>query len=201
MDPDRLGTELERLPGVLAATVFQDTRSEPRVYLAVQPDADTDAIRATCLALLRDHGLVVHPDHLHIGTAPARPVVASSIPHLALDALEVHSAGSRVECVVRLRTASRTVTGSASEPDTPAGRARAAARATLTATEATDPDLRLGLHGARIYDFFGFDAVAILVEAAVGRSHVQLPGVHVVDRSVEQAAAMATLQALRSWTP
>lgn len=201
MYPGDLGPEIERLPGVLAATVFADARSGPRVYLAVEPDTDRDALRATTLALLRDHDLTTDPDRLHIGIAPATPPAPTALPPLTLDGLEVHRTDNRVDCTIRLRAGGRTLTASATEPDTPPGRARATARAVLAATETLDPDLRLGLHGARVHGLFGFDAVSVLVEATVGRTHIQLPAAALVDRSIEHAAAIAALQALRTWVP
>lgn len=201
MRPGDFSPELERLPGVLAATVFPDSPNGPRVYLAVHPDADEDAIRATAAALLRDRGLGGDLGRIHIGAAPAPPPTPSALPQLALDALDVHRTDNRVECGVRLRTPNRACEGAATEPDTPAGRTRAAARATLAAAEVVDPDLRLGLHTVREYDLAGHGAILILVEASLGRSHVHLPGAALVERSLEHAAALATLRALRSWGP
>ncbi len=196
---DALGPQLERLPGVLAATVFE-TPTASRVYLAIDPEADGEAVRATVLGVLRDHGHTTDPDAVHIGTAPPTPPVRSALPALTLDSLDVHRAEHRVECVVRLRTADRTPEARAVEPDSPAGRARAAARATLTAAEGLDPDLRLGLHGAIQGDLFGFDAVSVLVEASLGRMHAQLPGMALIEQSLEHAGALAALRALRSWS-
>lgn len=201
MNPGELGPALERLPGVLAATVFDDPTSGPRIYLAVHADADHDAIRATSLALLRDRGVRADPDRVHIGTAPTTPRVPTALPTLSFDAIDIHRTDNTVECTVRLRTGDRTMTGTVTEPDSRAGRARASARATLAAAEALDPDLHLGLHGARIHDLFGFDVLSILVEASLGRTHVELPGAALIQRSIEHTAALATLYALRSWTP
>lgn len=198
--PDALGPELERLPGVLAATVFNNTHAGARVYLAIHDDADRDAVRATALALLRDHGLATDPDRIHIGSVPATAPTLTTLPALSLDALDIHRADNRVKCSVQLRAAGRTVSGSATEPDSAGGRARASARATLAAAEALDPDLRLGLHGALVGDLFGFRSLSVLVEASLGRTQVHLPGTALVDRSLEHAAALATLRALRSWT-
>ena len=201
MSPGDLGPEIERLPGVLAATVFSDARTGPRVYLAVRDDADRDAIAATTLALLRDRGLDTTPDRLHIGTAPATPPAPTALPPLTLDSLEVHRADNRVQCTIRIRAGERTPAGTAAEPDTAAGRARATARAVLAAVETLDPDLRLGLHAARIDELAGFDTLSVLIEATVGRTQVQLPGTALIDRSIEHAAALAALQALRTWVP
>lgn len=199
MSAGELGPELERLPGVLAATVFPESPGGPRVYLAVRGNVDIDAIRATTLALLRDLGVGPDPTRVHIGVAPDPTPTAASLPTLFLDAIDVHRTANRVECTVRIRAPARTLSAVAAEPDTPTGRARAAARAILNAVESLDPDLRLGLIGARSHPLFGVDAVSVLVEASAGRDHFHLPGVAIADRSTEQAAALATLQALRAW--
>ena len=201
MQPGALGREIERLPGVLAATVFAEPPDRARVYLAVDDGVDATAVRATCLALLRDAGFEIDPERVHIGTAPAPTRVPTTLPPLTLDGLDVHRADSQVTCAVRLRSQGRTFSATVTEPDTPAGPARAAARATLAAAENLNPDLRLGLHGVRRADLFGFDALTVLVDAAFGRGNAQLPGTVLLDRSLEHAGALAALQALRSWTP
>ena len=200
MAPVDPGRDLERLPGVLAATLFLDTPAGPRVYLATGPDADHEAITQAASALLTDHGYPAASGRIHIGRAPARPTPAGSLPRSTLDGLEVHRRDNRVECLVRLRTASRTTESSVTEPDSPMGRARAAARATLEAAEALDPDFRFGLQGVRALDLFGEDALVVLVDATAGRHHVGLPGTCLLDRSVEEAAALAALRALRTWS-
>ena len=198
MTPGDAARDLERLPGVLAATLFLDTPSAPRAYLAVSADADTDALRSTAAALLRDHGHPVSDDRVHIGHAPSRRL-AGALPRATLDGLDVHRSENRVECSVRIRAQSHTTYGACSEPDSPSGRARAAARAALQAAEALDPDYRFGLQGVRPLDLFGSEAVVVLVDASAGRGHAYLPGAALVDRSVEEAAALAALLALRGW--
>jgi len=194
-----LTTALERLPGVLAAA-FLDIGRSPRVYLATTGDADRDALRQTAVELLRDNGFHAAPDHIHIGAPPSRTIVGLAIPRVRLDALEVHRSENRVACEVRLRVEARRIAGTATEPDTPGGRARAAAIAALRAAEQIDPDLRIGLSGLRLMDLFGHPTVTVLVEATAGRSHAHLPGLALVERSDEEAAAIAVLNALRSWT-
>lgn len=198
MSPGGLGADLERLPGVLAATVFDDAAA-PRVYLATAATADPSTLRAAVLALLEDRGLHADPTRIHIAAPPRALGVASPLPKVSLDSLDVHRRDGRVECVLGLRGDGRNYKGSAGEPDTIGGRARAASRAVLAALEGVDPELRLGLHGARSLELFGRDAVLVLLEATLGRVHVHLPGVALVERSVEEAAALATLSALRSW--
>lgn len=199
MSPADLGPDLERLPGVLAATVFTDPSRGPRIYLATAPQADRDTLRSMVLALLQDRGLAGDPDRIHIAAPPPPTAPAGPLPRFSLDGMDVHRLDGRAECAVRLRADGRTTHGSASEPDTTTGRARAAARAILTAVESLGPDLRLGLHGTRILDLFGHDSVVVLVEATEGRAHAHLPGSALVEQSVEHAAVEATLAALRSW--
>jgi hypothetical protein len=201
VDASRLGPELERLPGVLAATVVPELPGGTRVYVAVRRQVDAAAVLANTLALLKDRGVTADPDRVHVGVAPDPTTAPNPVPTLHLDSLDVSRAGNRVECTVRLRTPARTIAGTASEPDTATGRARAAAAATLAAVESLDPDLRLGLIGARPHSLFGFDTIAVLIEASAGRQHFQLPGSAIIERSTEHAAALATLQALRGWIP
>jgi hypothetical protein len=190
---------IERLPGVLAATLFLDTPAAPRVYVAATPDTDVNTLRAVIGGLLRDHGLHAPPDHVHVATAPRRPTSGTVLPRVSLDAVDVHRTEGRAECAVRLRSGDREMSGTASEPDTHSGRARAAVRATLAAAEALDPDFRFGLEGLRTLDLFGHQAVIVLLDATAGRNHARLPGTALLDRSVEQAAALAALHALRAW--
>lgn len=201
MNPgEDLSSALERLPGVLAASAFLDPPHGPRVYLAITPHADGSALREAAIALLGDREIAATADRIHIGTAPSASREIGALPRFTLDGFEVHRADHHARCSVRLRSAGRLTTGSGEEPDTRTGRARAAAGACLRAAESLDPDLRLGIDGLRVMDLFGQDAVLVLVEATAARSQALLPGVGLVERSVEEAACVATLAALRSWT-
>jgi hypothetical protein len=191
---------LERLPGVLAATLFLDTPAPPRVYVATTADTDADALRAIIVGLLHDHGFHAPADNIHIATAPRRPAAGTVLPRVSLDAVDVNRGDNRADCTVRLRSGDRLAAGTATEPDTRNGRARAAARATLDAAESLDPDFRFGLEGLRTVDLFGHQAVILLVDATAGRSQTRLPGTALLNRSVEEAAALAALHALRAWS-
>lgn len=120
---------------------------------------------------------------------------------LILDDLTVGRDGSRVTCQVRLGCSDDLFDGEAREPDTEAGRARAAARATLSAAERAATELSLGLEGIAILDLFGRRYVAVSVEAAVRRRYALLSGFIPVDpvRSVEEAAALASIRAIERW--
>jgi hypothetical protein len=192
--------QLERLPGVLAATVFLASPGLPRVYAAIRADADAEALRAAMVGLLHDHGYPTEPDHVHVGVAPRRAEAGGVLPRVSLDGVEVRRSETRVECTVRIRSGDRMTVGVTVEPDTATGRARAAARATLEAAEALDPDFRFGLEGVRSLDLFGLATLAVLVDATAGRAQAHLPGSALVDRSIEEAAALAALHALRAWS-
>jgi hypothetical protein len=193
---------IERLPGVLAATLFLDTPAPPRVYAALAPEADPSALTAAILGLLRDHGHHTAPENVHLGVAPM-PVTRAegSLARATLDSVDVQRKANRAHCTVRLRSTGRVLTGSATEPDSPSGRARAAARALLEAAESLDPDYRFGLEGVRSLDLFGEAAVVVVVDASAGRAHARLAGTALEDRSIEESGALAALQALRSWQP
>lgn len=197
---DALTGALERLPGVLAASALLEPPHGPRVYLAVSVDADPDALRGAALALLRDHGNPTSPDRVHVGAPPPVARSATTLPQFSLDGLAIQRSAHEARCTVTLRAAARTMSGSAAEPDTRSGRARAAVRACLHAAEGLNPDLRLGLEGLRVLDVFGQEGVLVLIEATVGRAHVHLPGTALAERSVEEAGCLATITALRSWT-
>jgi hypothetical protein len=196
---EELSSALERLPGVLAASVLLDPPHPARIYLAVGPDADGSALREAALALLVDREIPVSAERVHVGAAPPPARELGALPRFSFEGLDVHRTDHQARCTVRLRSGGRSMAGVAEEPDTRSGRARAGAIACLRAAEALDPDLRFGLEGLRLVDLFGEDAVTVLVDATAARSHAHLPGVALVERSVEEAACLATLSALRSW--
>ncbi len=195
-------SDLERLPGVLAATIFVESGAPPLVYLATTPDADPDALRAATAALLDERGTPAPLDRIHIAVPVAFRGVQprGAVPRFSFEGFEVHRSEGRVTCTVRLRSDIRPAEGRATESDTPSGRARAAARAALLAAEAFDPAYRLGLEGLLIMDLFGHQAVFVLIDAAAGRTQAHLPGAALLDRSIEEGAALAVVHALRAWT-
>jgi len=190
--------QLELLPGVIAAAIL-DTPNGPLVYLATAPGSDHEALLAVVLALLQDYGLPTDPNRVYMGSAPSPTGPTAPHARTTLDSVDVHRAGLRVQCTARLRSVGRLTTGLATEPDTPTGRARAAARATLKAAESLDADFRFGLEGVLTLDLFGQRTVVVLIDGSVGRARGRRPGAALVDRSVEEAAALAALYAVRGW--
>lgn len=207
----QLAEELERVGGVLAASVRLGDGSEVRdVYIAAAEGAAIGPIRDAALDVLRRAGLTARPTAFRIGAvAGPQPSVQDGEPtpwqgrFLLLDGLDIQRSQGRVSCRVTLVRLREEFQGEATELDTDLGRARAAARATLAAAEKASPAY-LGLEGAQITQMFGRRYVAVSVEATAARRFVVLSGILALDgaRSVEEASALATLGAVErfiSW--
>jgi hypothetical protein len=201
----QLGTELERLPGVLAAAVWLDADGGlAQVRLHTQPHASASIIAHAATRVLEQRGFPVPPAAMNVvPVAPLGETSASGTPgrFLVLHDVTWSREGSRILCVVRLARGADLIAGEASELDSEAGRARAAAAATLRAAEHTLDDLALGLEGIAVLPLFGRRYMAVSVEAAVNRRFAQLSGMVTVDpaRSLEEAACLATLRAIDRW--
>ena len=118
-----------------------------------------------------------------------------------MSAISLQRANQEVHCRVELKQGTRAFTGEAREMDSPIGRARAAARATLAAAEQAVAGIQLGLEGVTVVDLFSRRYVATSVEAAYQREFLLLAGLVALDgnRSVEDAAVLATLRAIDRW--
>lgn len=115
--------------------------------------------------------------------------------------LQLQRSNQEVHCRVELLRGRNSFHGEAREMDTPTGRARAAARATLAAAEHACPGITLGLEGITIVDLFSRRYVAASIEAAYRREFALLAGMVTLDqnRAVEDAAVLATLRAIDRW--
>ena len=180
------------------------------------------------LNVLRDNGLVCHPDVIQVGVLTPRPsrrrriglaaepaepahgpAAAPSQPappepltdetglpppwhgrFLVLSSLEVRRAGNEVTCRVQVLRIGEILAGEAREIDTPAGRARAAARAVLQAVSGAARGTALSLEGALVLEIW--PQAAVSVEATARRTTL-LSGLVPIDRSIEDAACLATL--------
>ncbi|MBR9990193.1 MAG: hypothetical protein KFH98_10575 [Gemmatimonadetes bacterium] len=204
----RLVGELERLPGVAAASVWldQDGRlRDARVHL--MPGAAPAIVINGASRVL--HALAVPFDPRAIRTCPiALPdELATAMPgpnrsrFLLLQDLTLTRVGAHITCRIQLARDSTTAAGEASELDTSAGRARAAAKATLRAAENVTEGLALGLEAAVITSMFGRNYAVVSVEASVGRKVATLSGIVPVDpaRAAEEATCLATLRAIDRW--
>jgi|GEM_PF-587383 len=118
---------------------------------------------------------------------------------LVLDGVDVDRRDGRVACTVRLTRLGEAFSCTVEEIDSPAGRARSAARATLRAAERAGEGVGLALEGVVIHDFFGRQYVAVFVEATANRRFASLSGILAVDQSLEHAACLAILRAVERW--
>lgn len=211
----RSAREIEQIPGVLAAAVWIGSRSTVReVYIAATPEASPHEIRAAAAEILARNGLESSPDVIQIGVidreAPA-PEQTDAMPgdtgappvfpgrFLVLTGIDVQRAHNTVTCRIQVQRLGEQFSGEATELDTPNGRARAAARATLAAAQLAAPNAALGLDGLTIIDIFGHPHVAISVEAASARRIAHLTGLARIERSIEDAASFAALGAIERW--
>jgi hypothetical protein len=128
-------------------------------------------------------------------------LVAPGGRFLVMAGLQLERSNQEVHCRVVLMRGTAAYQGEAREMDTPTGRARAAARATLAAAEYACPGITLGLEGVAIVDLFSRRYVAASVEAAQARNYALLAGLVTLEnnRAIEDAAVLATLRAIDRW--
>jgi len=194
--------ELEKIPGVLAASVWlRDPEHLREAYITGAPGASVSALRHTAADQLRRAGLDFAQDAIHVDLADesAIPLALWRGRILLFDRLDVSRADNHVVCRVHLQRRGFAVAGEAREIDTEVGRARAAARATLHAAEQTTVGVSLGLEGVHVLDFLGRRFLILSIEAAFSRRISRLPGIAAIAHSVEDAACFATLSALERW--
>jgi hypothetical protein len=120
---------------------------------------------------------------------------------LLLAGLQLERGNQEVHCRVHLTRAGQSFFGEAREMDSPTGRARAAARATLAAAEQVAVGFSLGLEGVAVVELFSRRYVAVSVEAAYNRQFTLLAGMVTLEptRAVEDATVLATLGAIDRW--
>ncbi len=132
---------------------------------------------------------------------PGAAAPGSGTRFLVMAGLQLERSNQEVQCRVQLTRGRATFEGVAREMDSPTGRARAAARATLAAAELACPGTSLGLEGIAIVDLFSRRYVAASIEAVQKREFVLLAGLVTLEanRAVEDAAVLATLRAIDRW--
>jgi hypothetical protein len=200
--------ELERLPGVAAASVWLDYDGQLRdTRLHIMPGAAPTIIVNAASRVLQ--ALSIPFDPRSVRTCPiALPLeVAATLPgqtrsrFLLLQDLTLTRAGAHITCRIQLARDGTTATGEASELDTSGGRSRASAKATLRAAENATEGLALGLEAAVITQMFGRSYAVVSVEASIGRKVATLSGIVPVDpsRAPEEATCLATLRAIDRW--
>jgi hypothetical protein len=207
----RAGTEIERLPGVLAAAVWLNGEGQLRdarihIMPGVAPTIIANAAARVLQALnIAFEQRAIRTTHLNlpdeIQSIAVGGVGGGSGRFLLLQDLSLSRAGSHVTCRVQLMREDTAATGEARELDTAAGRARAAANATLRAAENSAENLALGLEAAAVTEFFGRSYAVVAVEASIGRRVANLSGIVGIDpaRPPEEAVCLATLRAIDRW--
>jgi hypothetical protein len=199
---DQVRWELEKIPGVLAATVWlRDQATVREIYVTGAPGTSRPTLEHAVSAILRGYSLGFDNTQLHIA-----PIDAGLAPpplwkgrYLILDELEINRAEQQASCHIRLLRGGTPVTGDAHDVDTESGRARAAALATLRAAQRAANGISFGLEGLHLPELFGRRYVVLSIEAALARRPALLPGIAAINQSTEHAAALATLGAIERW--
>lgn len=220
---------LRELPSVLGAYVSEDLEGYPReIHLLVRHGPDPASLARDIRALLEERlGIPIDQRVISIaqlapepeveevlqGAAPAqrpartgreesrseRPVSLESRP--VFSGLESTVSGGHMEVGVRLQWRGEESLGTARAVDTPVGRARAAAAATLRSAvqAAWNEALSLELDFASVVQALEGEYILVSVlgmSGHLGRRPLPLVGAHPVESDVETAASLATLKAV-----
>lgn len=113
---------------------------------------------------------------------------------------EARRSEDRCTCQVVLRGERGEVTGTGEGPDTTVGRAEAAARAVFDGIGRARPELRLKLETAVISSSRGRSFVIVSAHTLQDRTTTPLAGAAALNRSPEEAAILAALQASNRWS-
>jgi len=103
------------------------------------------------------------------------------------------------ECMVRVRRDEDEYAGSGSGTASLIGRVQAGARAVFAAVAAALEEEVVALESATVVETHGRSFVLVAARALVGRDAWQLTGVARLERSPEEAAILASLQATNRW--
>jgi len=194
--------EVEQIPGVLAAAIWlRDLQHLREAFVTGAPGSSIAVLRTAVSDLLSRRGLIFRAEDVHVALVDedAIPLPLWRGRGLVFDRLESHRADNWVTCWVHVTRRGNPAVGEAREVDTELGRARAAARAVLDAAAKTTRGITFGLEGVHFLEVVSRRYVLVSVEAAFGRRLSHLPGVATIDRSIEDAACLATLGALERW--
>lgn len=103
------------------------------------------------------------------------------------------------ECRVRVRRDDDEFAGAGAGAASVLGRAQAGARAVFSAVAAALDEDTVALESASVVETHGRSFVLVSARATAGREALQLTGVARLDRSPEEAAILASLQATNRW--
>ena len=212
---------LRELPSVLGAYVSEDMEGHPReIHLLVRAGPEPAHLARDIRNLLEER-LGVPIDQRVISIAqmarPTAPEAAAPDPEPASEAparsartsggrpvfsgLESTVSSGHVQVTVRLQWRGEVAEGKAEAADTQAGRARAAATATLNSAMAAawNEALKFELDFASMVQALDGEYVLVSVlgmSPSLGRRPLALVGAQPIEGDVESAAALATLKAV-----
>lgn len=219
---------LRELPSVLGAYVSEDLEGHPReIHLLVSHGPDAAGLARDIRGLLEERlGIPIDQRVISIAQLAPEPVVedvpegaAEEVAEAAAErpadrtrpqpvagrpifaGLESTTSSGHVLVAVRLEWRGDVSTGESEAVDTPVGRARAAANATLRSAvdAAWNEELSLELDFASIVQALDGEYVLVSVlgiSDRLGRRPLPLVGAHPVESDVETAAALGTLKAI-----
>jgi hypothetical protein len=210
---------LRELPSVLGAYVSEDLEGNPReIHLLVRAGPEAASLARDVRGLLQERlGIPIDQRVISIAQLAAEegeeepeagePAPPPTPAPLATEArpvfagLESTATAGHVTVGVRLEWQGEVSMGTAEAADTNAGRARAAATATLNAARqaANGGDVAFEMDFASIVQALDGDYVLVSVlgvSSRVGRRPLPLVGAHAVESDIESAAAYATLKAI-----
>lgn len=210
---------LNELPSVVGAFVREDVHGHPReVHLLVGPGPNVRLFARDVRSLLEERlgvpvdqrvisiAQIVDPDARHeapvsLEAAPTPQPVTPAPGRVVFSAAEARVRDGRVEVVVSLERDGQEYLGDATELESPQGRARAAAAATLRAlSESLEARVQLDLESASVIRALDREFVVVAVSAhgpALGRQPRALVGAHPTEYDdVAIAGALATLKAV-----
>lgn len=134
---------------------------------------------------------------LRPGFAVAEPPNEQRLVFRGFNATADHA--NHITCTAVLADELDEFVGSGTGPVTPQGRCEAGARALIAALEHARGDDAVALEGVTLLEHHNRQLVLVSARAIAGRSTIPLAGVALVERSPEEAAILAALQATNRW--
>lgn len=209
---------LRSLTGIVSArVVLDDIRGVSELHVLATSDLHPKQVVRNIESALRA-GLGVEIDRRVVSVAqveggeaaearpstaapPGAPDTAAPAGRVVFVGFEAERLGERrARCSVTLSRDDDRVHGAGDGPDTPQGRAEAAARAAIQALANASGRDNIGLEGARVVETESRRFVLVAAQVMDRRPPVPLSGAALLERSPEEAAIMATLQATNRWS-
>ena len=207
---------LGSLAGVVSARVLLDYEGRIReLHVLATPDLHPKQVVRNVESAL-SAGLGVELDRRVVSVAQIEGAAAAGEAETAVetnatsegDASRIvligfdssRASAQRARCTVTLEREGVRYSGEADGPDTPQGRAEAAAEAVLRAVEGMPGSASIGFEGARVVETDGRRYVLVAAHVMERRPPLALSGAALLDRTPEEAGIMAALQATNRWS-